>query len=59
MSFDLTDRERELLQKVDVGDVPMEQLYKEVKPSTRVALIIALYSAEKRRTYERNSSRFA
>lgn len=59
MSFDLTDKERELLQQVDVGDAPMERLYKEIKPSTRVALIIALYCAEKRRMYERNSSRFA
>lgn len=59
MSFDLTDKERELLQQVDVGDAPMERLYEEIKPSTRVALIIALYCAEKRRMYERNSSRFA
>lgn len=59
LSFDLTDKERELLQKVDVGDAPMEQLYKEIKPSTRVSLVVALYCAEKRRMYERNSSRFA
>lgn len=54
MSFDLTDKERELLQQVDAGDAPMERLYKEIKPSTRVSLIIALYCAEKRMVYERN-----